>query len=738
MSTTDRVLLSLQGVRTRDTGWMALCPGHHDTHPSLSIDVADDGTILLNCFAGCTQEHVIERVCVMAGIDRGALFSPQDGVHKSNGNGPSANGHGVPPRPPATWAGLTLAQYAAEKLLDPARLRSWGVSDTPYVDKPAVRISYHDEAGKESAVRFRVAMDKSEGWDRFLWQKGVTISLYGLDRLPFARELGYVVLPEGESDTHTLWHYDEPALGIPGADNWKESRDAPLLTGIPIIYVPIEPDQGGQALREKLTRSDIAPRVRVIDLSSFGVKDASALHNADPERFAERWQSAKEAAVPLLRDGAPGEAGEVLPDTNGVWLSDVQSERVEWLSRGRLAWGKTTIVDGDPGLGKSTVILDWAASITRGLPLPDGPALAPRGVVLMSAEDDAADTIRPRADAAGADVSRILVLSERADGGSLAIPRDLPLIEAAIERADAVLLVIDPLVAFLEGSVSVNRDQDVRRALAPVRAMAERTGVAVLAIRHLNKLMTGNALYRGGGSIGVIGAARFGLTFAPDPDNEGRFLIASSKCNLGPKPETLAYRLVSVLGTDVARVEWDGTSTLGANALLAASAGDEEGRSALGEASEWLRELLTLGARPATEVLKAAKGADIAEKTLRRAKSAIGIKTHRDGFGSGSQVLWSLPGQPPYGASIDGQHDPVPNDGHLCQVREVGHLWPAQENPRNGAESVPPAGDQPSIDSQIPIDGHGNNTGRVWQPAASTASPNGAADVAPGTTWETF
>jgi hypothetical protein len=220
-----------------------------------------------------------------------------------------------------------VANYAADKTLDVAQLRAWGLSDAHYVGKPAVRISYLDATGREAAVRFRVAMEKGDGWDRFKWQKGATVSLYGLNRLPQARERGYVVLPEGESDAHTLWHHEEPALGIPGVENWKEARDAPLLADIPTIYVPIEPDQGGQKLRETLTGSAVADRVRVVDLSPFGVKDVSALHCADPDRFAERWQAAKDAAVPLL-DGPVADVADVADSQSNegnVILNDVEA-----------------------------------------------------------------------------------------------------------------------------------------------------------------------------------------------------------------------------------------------------------------------------------------------------------------------------------------------------------------------------------------------------------------------------
>jgi hypothetical protein len=325
----DRLLAGLRGVRASGDGWMACCPGHDDRSPSLSIDVTDDGTLLFKCFAGCAQEHVIERVCAMVGIDPRELFPPKNGGYQSNGRGPSARGTGAKPRLPAPWPGLTLKQYAEAKKLDVAQLRAWGVADTRYAGKPAVRLSYRDVTGRESAVRFRVALEKGDGWERFRWQKGATVSLYGLDRLALARERGYVVVVEGDSDTHTLWHHDEPALGVPGANIWCEERDAPALTDIPMIFAVIELDQGGEALRRDLARSAIAPRVRVVDLSPFGVKDPSALHCADPAHFAERWQAAKDASVPLLErpvadvaDVADpqGEAGSALLDAVEAFL----------------------------------------------------------------------------------------------------------------------------------------------------------------------------------------------------------------------------------------------------------------------------------------------------------------------------------------------------------------------------------------------------------------------------------
>jgi hypothetical protein len=195
-------------------------------------------------------------------------------------------------------SGLTLARYAEAKRLDSERLRSFGLADAPYFNPPAVRIAYRDEAGTEAAVRFRLCLDKSpDGDERFKWRNGSKLCLYGLDRLPLARDRGHVVLVEGESDCHTLWTQNEPAVGVPGANNWNETRDAPMLADIPRIYLVVEPDQGGDALVTKLSTSALADRVYLVSLDPH--KDPSALHCADPEQFRECWAAAKAAVVPL-------------------------------------------------------------------------------------------------------------------------------------------------------------------------------------------------------------------------------------------------------------------------------------------------------------------------------------------------------------------------------------------------------------------------------------------------------
>lgn len=330
----------------------------------------------------------------------------------------------------------------------------------------------------------------------------------------------------------------------------------------------------------------------------------------------------------------------------GILISEVETEQVRWLWRNRIPLGKLTILDGDPDLGKSAIALDLAARVSRRRPMPDGDPGEAGGVVLLSAEDGLGDTIRPRLEAAGADLSRIAAISTIPDGAverAPEIPRDVAHIEAEVRRLGARLAVIDPLTAFLAGEVNSRIDQDVRRALVPLARMAERTGAAVLVIRHLNKMAGGNPLYRGGGSIGIVAAARSGLLAARDPNEADMRVLASTKNNLGPAPPSLAYRLVGAENGAV-RVGWIGPSQHSASALLSAAAGGED-RTALTEAVDFLRDCLASGPRPGKALREEARSAGIADATLRRAKVTLGIVSRKDAFGGA--WLWRLPDSGP-------------------------------------------------------------------------------------------
>ena len=350
-----------------------------------------------------------------------------------------------------------------------------------------------------------------------------------------------------------------------------------------------------------------------------------------------------------LADGTERKIEELQPEEIGQLLSGVEPEEVSWLWPSWLALGKLALVDGDPGLGKSAMTLDLASWVSAGKTFPDGAECEPAGVVLLSAEDGLADTIRPRLDAAGADTSKILALATVPDEDGhdrlLSIPEDLALIEKSIRRVGARLVVVDPLMAFLSGDTNSHRDQDVRRALAPLAGLAERTGAAVLVVRHLNKAAANNPLYRGGGSIGIIGAARMAFVVGKDPQDENRRVLASTKNNLAMPPQSLMFGLEEAESGSV-RVNWFGQSEVSAKDILATPQ-DQEHADARSEAVEFLNDVLAYGPLPAKQVVEEADDAGISEKTLRRAKKLLNVMVYRENVtgekqGSGRWV-WKLP-----------------------------------------------------------------------------------------------
>jgi hypothetical protein len=253
---------------------MSFCPAHGDrNNPSLSIK-AENGRLLLHCFAGCRPEDVVSEI----GFEIKDLFSEGGGgslippntparLHAQLEN-PHANAHNERAKDDArSEHGCTLEEYADAKGLPEDFLRGIGLRDVTYLEKPAVRIPYPEEEGQEVAVRFRVSMN---GTEQFRWRSGDKPRPYGLRLLDKAREAGYVVLVEGESDCHTLWYHEVPALGIPGASNWRDAWAA-YLDGMEKVYAIIEPDQGGDTLREKLTGCKvIRERLYLLELGEHG------------------------------------------------------------------------------------------------------------------------------------------------------------------------------------------------------------------------------------------------------------------------------------------------------------------------------------------------------------------------------------------------------------------------------------------------------------------------------------
>ena len=323
-------------------------------------------------------------------------------------------------------------------------------------------------------------------------------------------------------------------------------------------------------------------------------------------------------------------------------MQSVQPEEVNWLWVGRIPVGKLTVIGGDPGLGKSYMTLDIAATVSLGRRWPDGGEAPIGNVLLISAEDGLADTIRPRLDLLEADVSKIhaigTTLKQDGQDVSLSLADHIKQLEMAIIAYEAVLLILDPILAFTGKKADTYKSSDVRAVLAPLAAMAERTKCAILSVLHLNKRSSeGNSIYRLTASLDFTAAARSVFVVGKHPDNPEHRVLAPVKSNLSAPPSALAFHF-----TEDGHFTWDGTVDVDANAIL--SVPSAEDRTIREEAKDFLRDVLCSDSPPAKDVIEGGRQCGINETTLRRAAKDIGVESTRvGGIGKKGSWIWFLP-----------------------------------------------------------------------------------------------
>jgi hypothetical protein len=342
---------------------------------------------------------------------------------------------------------------------------------------------------------------------------------------------------------------------------------------------------------------------------------------------------------------------------------DLTPCEVTWPWQYWLAAGKPTLLDGDPGLGKSLITLDLCARLSTGRPMPDGsPGPGrPLNCLVLNAEDGVEDTIHRRLQALGADANRVFVVErDELDWAEpIRLPSQLGALETVIARYEAKLVVIDPIVAFLEPRIQINNDQSVRQALYPLHQLAARYQCAPLMTRHLNKANDCRARYRGGGSIGFQGACRCTWLVERDPEQPGSYVLAQVKNNLASRQGSLGYTLSApYTGSATSSrgpsdtgsspppltLTWTGPSPWSADQLLAGpprapALGQQE------KAREFLADFLVNGPRTAREIWEASRPLGLSKPTLHRAKDDLDIEHVLVGNGKEHRSYWKLPGQ---------------------------------------------------------------------------------------------
>lgn len=366
-------------------------------------------------------------------------------------------------------------------------------------------------------------------------------------------------------------------------------------------------------------------------MSELSIEDRAVLGGGDPH----------DAAVNLIQRKFAAEAVDNGPRTDSasatrsksrrtadpehdvlghVVMRDVAPRNARWLWPGYVALEMPTVLAGPGGVGKSTILYDLASRVTR-----DG-----GGVLVATAEDHLEIVVRPRLQAANADLDHVFAVTD-----SMVLPGDVERLAALAKHRSAVLVIVDPLVAFLAAKVDTHRDSSVRQALAPLAALAERTGCAVVSIVHTNKAVSDDPLFRLGGSGAFGNAARHVLLAAADPDDDEagtRRVLAVVKSNIAVHAPPISYEIVSAdvlddAGNEIAtsRIAWgDELPSLDPRSLLRAPTDPEERRE-IDRACDFLGGVLADGPRLRRDVEAAADAEKISVATLKRAKGRLGV-----------------------------------------------------------------------------------------------------------------
>lgn len=461
-------------------------------------------------------------------------------------------------------------------------------------------------------------------------QRGNTKStaLYKVNELS---QDGPIYVVEGEEDVHAVinvWKANA-VTQAQGASNPPSEADWTPLADRDVIVVADKDEPGykrASKVVEHLTSLQIPATIRVVEAAEG--KDIS--DHIAAGKTADELVNVKE--IPTGRH------------ITLVPASSVRTERLDWLVGNWVPKRSLTLLAGREGLGKSTIACGLAAQATRGeLNAP------PMNVAYLNTEDSRSITVKPRLQAAGADLSKVFFIDVTGDTGkesSLRLPDDAHLLELALKRQDVKFVVLDAAKSAMNPKLDGYRDDDVREFLEPLAAMADRNDIALLGLAHFGKREssdTGKLLL---GSIAWSQIARSVLSVAVD--DEGTLVVTNTKGNLAPATISREARLESVPVptddgnfTDVARVVWgDETNVSAADLLINRDERDDE----RDDIQTVVHEILIRngGSAAAGEVLKECRAAGLSDNAVKKARKRIGVRTERRGFGSSGEWVWTL------------------------------------------------------------------------------------------------
>lgn len=315
-----------------------------------------------------------------------------------------------------------------------------------------------------------------------------------------------------------------------------------------------------------------------------------------------------------------------------IHMEDVVSKKVEWLWYPYIPYGKITIIEGDPGEGKTTLVLKLAAALSRGLPLPcdDDKEYEPIHIIYQTAEDGIEDTIKPRLEKAGADCSMIRVIDETDKELSMTDDR----LEQAIIETKARLIILDPIQAYIGATVDMHRANEIRPVLKHLGIIAEKHNCAIILIGHMNKASGSKSTYRGLGSIDIQATARSVLLVARLRDKPNIRIMAHDKSSLAPAGDAIGFEMTEDNG-----MVCIGPYDITIDELLSGNEG--RGKKKLDIAENFIKEYFGSNkVIPSNEIMMEAAKRSIKRNTLLSAKKKLGITSDKEKAEDGT-IYWT-------------------------------------------------------------------------------------------------
>lgn len=615
----DPVKLVVKRLKAHKSGdgWTARCPAHDDQHESLTIGQGQGGRILLHCHAGCPFEKVaaalkltptdlapavkvadksrelkdaalVDRVysCLLDNLKLSlehfeALQKrglPDDWI--------KSRGYRTMPKDKDRLQALAAvhSKFTADELSEvPGFIKGGGLNARPGLVIPV-------RSADGSIVGLQIRADDDKDGPRYSWvsskdsKTAGPLHFVGLEATADKNtdyRPGRVILTEGPLKADVIYCvYGEPVVAVPGVAKWQRLLGAVEALRPRRVSVAFDSDWQTNANVWRATRDLTAALVvdgHAVDLLTWDRK----WKGFDDLIVAGHWPTVADNPLAELATKAPISP----PDSSAPVVvvrsfEDIEPAKVDWLWPGYLPLGTVDLIEGNPSLAKTTLVLDVAARLTRGVAMPDGSqSQGVSSVLVMSAEDDPARVLAPRLMAAGADMRKVHSVMWVREGTSVRLPRfpdDGPIFEQALATYRPRLVIIDPYFAYVGSGTDTHNDASVRRGMSCLSMYAVQYQVVIILIRHWVKKKDLDAMARGGGSIGIIASVRSAFACGYDPHAKDPLMaaICPVKMNLGPIPGGLNYKAVShpftsgtLAGTSVPKIEWCGPTETRAREL---------------------------------------------------------------------------------------------------------------------------------------------------------------------------